>query len=86
MSAVSRRRWMAGALLLLLVAAACADAPTPPEPTPAGSGPATSPPAISEAPEPAGVLRFEAPNLAGGVIRGADYAGQDVALWFWAPW
>jgi hypothetical protein len=76
---------MATAWLLLLVTAACADAPTPPEPA-AGSGTPTSPPAISEAPEPAKVLRFEAPNLAGGVIRGVEHAGKDVALWFWAPW
>jgi hypothetical protein len=77
---------MAAAWLLLLLTVACAGAPRPPEPPPAGSGTPTSPPAISEAPEPAKILRFEAPNLAGGVIRGADYAGKDVALWFWAPW
>jgi hypothetical protein len=77
---------MAAAWLLLFVTAGCAEAPTPLEPPPTGSGTTTSPPAISEAPEPARVLRFEAPNLTGGVIRGVDYAGKDVALWFWAPW
>jgi hypothetical protein len=77
---------MAAAWLLLLVTAACGNASTPPETQPARSGTAISPPATSEAPEPARVLRFEAPDLARGVIRGADYAGKDVALWFWAPW
>ena len=32
------------------------------------------------------ILRFRAPALAGGVLHGSDYAGTDVALWFWAPW
>jgi hypothetical protein len=73
---------MAAAWLLLLLTVACAEASTPP----AGSGTPTSLPAISEAPEPAKILRFEAPNLAGRVIRGAEYAGKDVAMWFWAPW
>jgi hypothetical protein len=32
------------------------------------------------------VLDFSAPRLGGGTIEGADYQGQDLALWFWAPW
>jgi hypothetical protein len=32
------------------------------------------------------ILDFEAPLLGGGTLRGADYAGKDVAFWFWAPW
>ena len=32
------------------------------------------------------VLRFTAPRLEGGTVRGEDYSGADVALWFWAPW
>ncbi len=66
------------ALLLSLVTAACGSAP-----------PQVPPPARNQSPsEPqaAQVLNFEAPNLAGGVLRGADYVGRDVALWFWAPW
>ncbi|MGI8427403.1 MAG: hypothetical protein ACR2FO_08690 [Actinomycetota bacterium] len=33
-----------------------------------------------------GLLDFQAPKLGGGVVNGADFAGQDLALWFWAPW
>lgn len=32
------------------------------------------------------VLRFTAPALGGGTIRGADFAGEDLVMWFWAPW
>jgi hypothetical protein len=32
------------------------------------------------------ILNFSAPRLGGGTIEGADYRGQDLALWFWAPW
>ncbi|HEY5905680.1 MAG TPA: hypothetical protein VIX39_07695 [Actinomycetota bacterium] len=32
------------------------------------------------------VLRFSAPRLGGGTVEGEDFSGQDVALWFWAPW
>jgi len=34
----------------------------------------------------ASILDFTAPGLDGPEISGADYSGQDVALWFWAPW
>jgi len=32
------------------------------------------------------VLRFSGPLLEGGTLDGTTLAGQDVALWFWAPW
>lgn len=32
------------------------------------------------------VLRFSAPRLGGGTVEGKDFSGEDVALWFWAPW
>ena len=32
------------------------------------------------------VLDFTAPLVGGGTLHGADYAGEDVAIWFWAPW
>jgi hypothetical protein len=31
-------------------------------------------------------LDWVAPDLRGGDVVGADLAGQDVVLWFWAPW
>jgi hypothetical protein len=41
-----------------------------------------------DAPEAAeaGLLDFTAPAVGGGQVAGADYAGRDLALWFWAPW
>ena len=33
-----------------------------------------------------GMLDFQAPKLGGGTVNGSDFAGQDVAMWFWAPW
>lgn len=80
------------ALVALAVAlTACgADASTdtatsdPRTPSDASAGPRESPAgATPEIPE---ILDFEAPLLAGGTLRGADYAGKDVAFWFWAPW
>jgi len=32
------------------------------------------------------LLDFRAPKLGGGLVNGNDFAGQDLALWFWAPW
>ena len=31
-------------------------------------------------------LDFTLPGVTGPQIRGADYAGKSLALWFWAPW
>ncbi len=31
-------------------------------------------------------LRFAVAGVDGAQVVGADYAGKDVALWFWAPW
>ena len=89
-------------MLLALVAAACAKSepassavasgPTAPElsssadPTVTGG----SGPGGPNAPEVNGpvaeILRFEAPLVGGGTLRGAELAGAPVALWFWAPW
>lgn len=29
---------------------------------------------------------FSAPLLGGGTFEAGDYEGQDLVLWFWAPW
>lgn len=29
---------------------------------------------------------FSGPRLGGGQVDAVSYAGEDVALWFWAPW
>ena len=31
-------------------------------------------------------LDFVAPDVRGGQVAGADFAGQDLVIWFWAPW
>lgn len=31
-------------------------------------------------------LDFTAPDVRGGQVVGAEFAGQDVVVWFWAPW
>ncbi len=62
------------------------DATTPTPPPGSGSQSAAPTPA-AEAPEAAvRALDFTAPALAGGEVRGADFAGRDVVLWMWAPW
>lgn len=81
----------------LALTAACAS-PTPsgqrrpgattPE-TPGGSSPMASPRETTAPPRDVEVpqeLRFSAPALSGGTIEGAEYAGRDLVIWFWAPW
>lgn len=71
------RRLAAALAVLALAASACSQGGT------TGSG---GPPATSGSPGVAELLDFTAPVLGGGTLRGADYAGKDVAIWFWAPW
>jgi len=53
--------------------------PTPPVPaTTAGS--AAAPAAVPTA------LDFDAPTVGGGTFDARAYAGQPLALWFWAPY
>lgn len=47
----------------------------------AGSG---TPDTVAQAPAPE-ALQFTAPMVGGGEIDFTRYAGQTVALWFWAP-
>jgi hypothetical protein len=89
----------AALLGLLLVASACSGGGEPVEPrsgSPRQSADASAgaEPEASGSPDggntdggrPAEVLRFSAPRLGGGTIDGEDFAGRDVAFWFWAPW
>jgi hypothetical protein len=58
------------------------------EPTPeAVITPAPSPtaPAAEDAEDP-GILGFSAPTLEGGEFDASVLAGQQLAIWFWAPW
>lgn len=99
-SHVGATRWILVAAALALVASACASqAPEGSSPEPAA--PASSPPPAAPSPDPTSgeggdeeapppevprELRFTAPALGGGTIDGADYAGRDLVIWFWAPW
>ena len=93
-------RTLAAILLLPIAVASCSSSEgTDAGGTP--SQPAESS-AVQPSPEPGGggggggdrngggpvpeVLRFSAPRLGGGTVEGEDFSGQDVALWFWAPW
>ena len=51
-----------------------------------GEAPSRSVDRPSYDPAAAKLLTFEAPKLAGGVLRGRAYVRKDVAFWFWAPW
>ncbi|MBW3661644.1 MAG: hypothetical protein KY469_00970 [Actinobacteria bacterium] len=50
--------------------------------TPPATPTATDAPAAA-VPE---ALDFTAPAVAGGQVVGAEFVGEAVALWFWAPW
>lgn len=94
--------FLAGIVVIALLAASCAGGDGPREAPAATTGsPSTTVRPTSRAPaapnqpvetemaSPAEIpkeLRFEAPSLTGGTIRGADFAGQDLVIWFWAPW
>jgi hypothetical protein len=84
-----RRSVLAAAALVLVAASCTGDTPAPsrtepPATTPSGRG-ASAPPTAGS-PAPAEVLGFTAPRLGGGTIEGTEFAGRDVAFWFWAPW
>ncbi len=50
------------------------------------SGPTSAPTSAPEAPAVPAALDFTLPGVTGPSVRGADYAGKSLALWFWAPW
>ena len=66
------------AVAAFAIAAACSSEPSTSTATPPSSGGASV--AVAE------ILDFTAPRLGGGTVDGADYAGKDTAIWFWAPW
>jgi hypothetical protein len=71
---------MAAVLLLL---AACANSPSD---SSEGRASVSSEPPAGSTKSGAALLDFKAPKLGGGQVVGSDFAGKDVALWFWAPW
>ncbi|MGH2773316.1 MAG: hypothetical protein ACRDIU_09300 [Actinomycetota bacterium] len=51
----------------------------------ASASPPGATPSLTAGPVPE-ILGFTAPRVGGGRVVGADFAGKDVAAWFWAPW
>ncbi|MFP5321847.1 MAG: hypothetical protein ACLGIC_08355 [Acidimicrobiia bacterium] len=68
------RRRLAAALVAGLLVASCGDDGGDAAPVEAATAPETDP------------LDFVAPDVRGGQVTGADLAGQDLVIWFWAPW
>jgi hypothetical protein len=94
MPMVKRSRVWSVVFVAMLVASACSDG-TPADrsatsPSVASLRPSATPTdPLAERMTPAmaaEVLDFEAPAVGGGVLRGLDYSGRDVVLWFFAPW
>jgi hypothetical protein len=51
------------------------------------TGTVTSEPAVAESSSAGGAAPFGTVTLVDGAsLDGAEYAGDDLALWFWAPW
>lgn len=79
--------------VLVLVTGACGGAVDTTAPAPIPAPTTAMEVAASELGSAAGVrgaavpdeLGFEAVLIGGGMLHGADLAGQDVLFWFWAP-
>jgi hypothetical protein len=79
---VGAMRRAAALLAVILAAAACSTSAGRPGPGTAraeSTSPADAPGAVAA---PFGTVDL----VGGGQIDGAELAGRDVALWFWAPW
>ena len=78
-------RRLALLLTVVLMTAACSLEPTQlPIVAATGSPGATLPDSVGGGGSPA--LDFTADTVAGGTFQGGAYAGQDLMIWFWAPW
>ncbi|MCQ3808466.1 MAG: hypothetical protein OXB92_13175 [Acidimicrobiaceae bacterium] len=88
------QRAVAAAVALLLVGSSCGNAsdesaPAPTTttteapPTTHGSAPDTS---TGESVAAAWPHDWTESTVGGGQFDAGDYAGQDLVLWFWAPW
>jgi hypothetical protein len=77
-----RAKAFAGFLLAALILPACGSGGKGGESTSFQSPSQRS----TEGSKATGLLDFQAPKLGGGTVNGSDFAGKDVAMWFWAPW
>lgn len=72
---------------VVILASSCArPLDEPASPRPSEPGPAALPSTTVSPEEAPRELRFTEPRLGGGTVRGADFAGHDLVMWFWAPW
>lgn len=62
--------WFRALVLAVVLLAACDDGTGADTGTPAGGDP----------------LDFTAETVRDGQFDGSDHTGEDVVLWFWAPW
>lgn len=91
----SRARSATLVVVIALLAGACSSVPERPGAEPERA-PTLGPSAASKPVGPVAgtgpsadvpqVLDFSAPQLGGGTVDGASFAGRDIAIWFWAPW
>lgn len=69
-------------MALALVAAACGSS----DGTDAAAPAAATDDGESSSEAPSSILDISAPTADGSTIDLSDFAGQDLVLWFWAPW
>lgn len=81
----TRKRAGAAALSLALFASACGGGAAPAEEAaaPAVTEPAAAAEALAAGP---GLPQLTGDTVAGTQFDTSELAGQDIAVWFWAPW
>lgn len=90
-------RITAAVAVLLLVGSSCGDGSddsTPPEDPATTTTEASAPSTVPSSPDtaPSDSVAVAWPHdwteelVGGGLFDAGDYAGQDLVLWFWAPW
>lgn len=75
-------------LLLIAAVTACGDDDAPSESAPDSQqvGDSVSTETTTGADKEPAMFDFVADDVRGGEVVGAEYAGRDVVVWFWAPW
>lgn len=77
----SRKRFGGAALALALLASACGGTATE-----TSTAPNAADEVVEESTGGAGLPQLVGDTVSGSQFDTADLAGQDVAVWFWAPW
>lgn len=79
-------RRLACLLAISCTLAACAGSGGSEQGTKVGTANPAAPKVEPGTPAVADLLDFTLPGVTGPDVRGRDYAGKSLALWFWAPW